>query len=588
MRKIFIYILMATALVGCNDALNLLPEDELVVETTFTNYSNFKTYAWGFYSAFEGYALAPVNREWDADLMLRSNDNQWSSWIWRLVTVPTTSSDYSDPYTRIRRVNLMLDNIDGSALTEDEKKHWRSVGYFFRAYNYFDLVKKYGDVIWLEHSITESSEELKAARTPRNEVTQSMLENLTYAVENIKTDGEGDNTVGVDAVRALLARFGLFEGTWRKYHSLGDESKYLEAAKNAAKNLIDKYPNLHDNYDEVFNSESLKGVEGIILYKEYVTGQQTQYLTSRHRNSAGNWDLTKKAADMYLLIDGQTRWTSTLFDGDHDPYDEFRNRDRRLYFTVVPPFKVNTVPVGQNSSEWEHTGNAKHREYIDIMETLSDDNHKTLPSRNWSGLVVRETPHFRNYNNGQGFNAGHSGYKLFKYFNKYMSVQNQDITDAPVFRMGEVMLNYAEAVYELGEFNQTVADVTINKLRARGGVAPLTVGAEPNDPTRDQAIAPTLWEIRRERAIELMGEGYRFDDLRRWKKMDYTEEEKLGRWVNNADYGNRLKIQDGAEEGYVVVHGKPTGGSFPDYYYLYPIPSNEIVLNPNIKQNTDW
>ncbi|UNY97922.1 RagB/SusD family nutrient uptake outer membrane protein [Zhouia spongiae] len=588
MKNIYIILLAAIVFAGCSkDTLEQLPKDELVVETTFTSYSNFKTYAWGFYNTFPGYNLTPVNQEWDGDLMLRSNNNGMSNWIRQLISVPTTDDSYSGPYSRIRRVNLMLDNIEESELTEDEKKHWRSVGYFFRSYEYFDLLKKYGGVIWVENALTESSEELYATRTPRNEVAQNILDNLSYAVANIKTEGDGPNTIGIDAINALLSRFGLFEGTWRKYHQLGDETKYLTAAANASKKLLDKYPILHNNYDEVFNSESLADISGIILYKEYVTAQQTHILTSRHRNSAGNWDLTKKAADMYLLTDGETRWTSPLFVNDQDPYTEFRNRDRRMYFTIVPPFKVNTVPIGQNSLEWEHTGDVNHREYIDLMETLSDDNRKTLPSMNWQGLIVRESPHFRQFNNGQGFNAGFTGYKLFKYFNKYLRIQNQDITDAPIFRIGEVMLNYAEAMYELGDFDQTVADITINKLRARGGVAPLAVGAEPNDPTIDVSVNPTLWEIRRERAIELMGEGYRFDDLRRWKKMDYTDEEKLGRWVNNADYGNRLTIQNGASEGYVTIHGVPPGG-FPDYYYLYPIPSNDLVLNPNLEQNPGW
>ncbi|MCH5684866.1 RagB/SusD family nutrient uptake outer membrane protein [Niabella sp. W65] len=96
--------------------------------------------------------------------------------------------------------------------------------------------------------------------------------------------------------------------------------------------------------------------------------------------------------------------------------------------------------------------------------------------------------------------------------------QSADINDCPVFRMGEILMNYAEAQFELGQFSQAIANATINKTRARGEVAPLNISAIPNDPTRDPAVDPVLWEIRRERAVELMGEGFRFDDLRRWKK----------------------------------------------------------------------
>ncbi len=126
--------------------------------------------------------------------------------------------------------------------------------------------------------------------------------------------------------------------------------------------------------------------------------------------------------------------------------------------------------------------------------------------------------------------------------------------------MGEVLVNVAEAKYELGEFNQAVADATINKLRARGAVAPLQLSAIPDDPQRDAAIMPALWEIRRERAIELMGEGFRFDDLRRWKKMDYAMAQKLGRWIKKGTdvaADAKIPILNNATEGYIAYEGVP-------------------------------
>lgn len=586
MKKISKLLLLPliTLFASCEDFLEQVPKDQMVIETTFTSYSNFKTYAAGFYETFPGYADRDMGMDWSSDMMLLSYYGYMDDWIEGIITVPTESSDYTNPYARIRRINIMLDNVDNAAkLSELEKAHWKSVGYFFRAYEYFQLVKKYGDVFWVDHTLTDSSQELFQPRTPRNTVASNILADLQYAEEHIKVDGDGPNTINRSVVRALISRFGLFEGTWRKYHGLGDEAKYLNACKNAASSLMKEFTQLMPNYDLIFNSESLKGAPGILLYKQYETGELTHSITSRERNSAGNWDLTKKAADMYLMQDGKTRWETPAFN-DKDPYDEFRNRDLRMLYTITPPFKVSVY----NTTEWNYDPNPKYREYIDLMSTISDAQHKALPSRNWAGVVLKETPHFRYSNNGQGFNVSCTGYKLFKYYNDLLRVQNVDISDFPIFRMGEVLLDYAEVMYELGEFNQTVTDLTINKLRARGKVAPLVVGSEPNDPTRDATVDPTLWEIRRERAIELMGEGRRFDDLRRWKKMNYTDVEKLGRWVNNADYGNKLKIQNNAAQGYVVIHGTPPN-IWPDYYYLYPIPSNEIVLTDGvIEQNPGW
>ena len=166
-------------------------------------------------------------------------------------------------------------------------------------------------------------------------------------------------------------------------------------------------------------------------------------------------------------------------------------------------------------------------------------------------------------------------------------ISSADINDGPIFRMGEVLCNYAEAKFELKEFNQNIADITVNKLRARGGVAPLNTMSIPMDPTRDPTVDPVLWEIRRERAVELMGEGFRFDDLRRWKKMDYTLEQKLGSWIVGSAHNNKIPILNGSAQGYISYLGVPPS-PFPEYYYFYPIPSNQIVINPEIKQNPGW
>lgn len=599
MKKIFIPFLVLSSLFisSCDkDYLTEVPEDQLVKTNTFTNYNNFKTYAWSFYSVFNPYNLANQDSEFHGDLFLNSNSKNItdvSNWIRNNQTIPATSTDYSNPYANIRRVNIMLDNVDkATELTQLQKNHWRSVGYFFRAIEYFNLVSKYGDVIWIENELNDLSAELYAPRTPRNEVTKNILNNLLYAEANIFPTGDGPNTVGVGAVRALISRFGLFEGTWRKYHNLSDADIYLKACVNASEKAMASYPTLMTNYDLEFNSESLLNAPGIILYKNYADTQATHILTSRHRNSAGNWDLTKKAADMYLLKDGKTRWDSPLFpaNGDQDPYTEFRNRDRRMLYTILPPFKVTpTGPGAPNSAlTWTYDADPKNREYIDLMATLSDAKHKTLPAIQHQGQVLKQSPHFRLFANGQGYIAGQTGYQLFKFYNNILQVQNVDNSDAPIFRIAEVMINYAEAKYELGEFNQAIANSTINKLRARGGVAPYIIGQEPSDPSRDPSVNPVLWEIRRERAIELMAEGFRFNDLRRWHKMDYTQTEKLGRWIVRSDYGNALTVLDGGTAGYVTVQGPPPAGGFPEYYYLYPIPSNEIVLNPNLVQNPGW
>lgn len=578
----------ALLLHSCQGRLDLQPKDQLTEKTTFTQYDNIKAYAWQFYEVFPAYSSAYVNKEYDSDLFMNANPSGESNWIWQRITIPSAADDYKDPYARIRAVNVMLDNLDKSPVSAADKDHWRSVGYFFRAFSYANLVNKYGDVQWVETALSDGdADQLYGKRTPRAEVTQKVLDQLQWAEAHIKPAGDGPNTINVHVVRALISRFGLTEGTWRKYHNLGDPLPYLRASADAAAKLVKDFPLLNPNYDLDFNSESLAGVPGILLYKQYEQTQVSHSLASLGRNSAGRWDLTKKAVDMYLMTDGQTRWTSSLFAGDKSPYTEFRNRDKRLYFTVPPPFKVL---VNHPSMNWQPTANPGDQEYFPVMAAISGPKNKTLPTLNWQGLVVRQEPHFADDNQGQPFNVTYTGYRFYKFSNKIQMIQNLDVNDAPIFRMGEVLINYAEAKYELGEFDQAVADLTVNKLRARGGVATLQIAAIPDDPTRDVTVTPILWEIRRERAIELMGESFRFDDLRRWKKMDYAVQQKLGRWIKKGvDVGASapIPILGGAAEGYIAYEKVPPS-PFPDYYYLYPIPSNQTVLNPNLVQNPGW
>jgi len=592
MKKSILHIGLVLALglstTSCSKLLELSPEGTLTENTTFTSYSNFVAYSWQFYGTFPGYSNSVPNSEVNSDLFALANANATSDWLWNRIVTPSSSSDYNTPYNNIRTINIMLDNIDKpNQLTDTEKKHMRSVGYFFKAFHYIDLLNKYGKAIWVEKALTDGDDEILYGNTSsRDEIANKIIDMLKYAEENVKPNGDGANSINTHVVLALTSRFGLREGTWRKYHGLQQAEIYLRASAEASQKLITAIPDLHPDYDELFNSESLASNKEVLLYKQYEVNQITHSLASLARNSSGRWDLTKAAVDLYLLKDGQTRYTSPMFDGDTDPYKEFRNRDTRLYFTVPPPYK--TI-VNHPSYTWAHTTNPADREYIDLMNSLSIPTRKTLPTVNWQGLVLVQEPHFVDYNLGQPFNVTYTGYRFYKFSNKIKMLQNEDINDAPIFRMGEVFLNYAEAKFELGEFDQTIVNSTINKLRARGQVSPLQISNIPNDPTRDSNASPILWEIRRERAVELMGEGFRFDDLRRWKKMEYATKRKIGRYITkgiDVPQNSIIPILNAASTGYIAYEEQAP--AFPEHYYLYPIPSAEIVLNNNITQNPGW
>lgn len=597
-NKRFIYlqvIFILLLLTACSsDFLDKYPLDKLTEETAFITNENFKTYAWGLYEYFDGfptdggYTPACLAREFDSDNIIQARLGYESDYAYQKKVIPATSSKWDFSY--IRRVNILLHNIDKSSMSDKDKEHWRSVGYFFRALRYFDLVKDYGDVPWIDKVLSDNDTILFSQRTPRAIVTSNMLSDLKYAEQHIKSNGDGANTINKNVVRALISRFGLFEGTWRKYHGLPGGDVYLQACVEASIPLLEDFPSIMSSYDDVYNSEELVGQPGIILARQYATSQATHSITRVIRSSSWYADVTKDAVDSYLCTDGRPISTSAVYEGDRDVYAQFRNRDRRLYFTVTPPYKVVITGPAGTSFTWDYTNSPKDREYIDLMARLSPATGKRLPVSNYVGYTVNMMPHFRNYPNGQGFLVTELGFYYWKYYNRHvdnMSLLSSTI-DFPVFRIEEVMLNYAEASFELGTFNQSIADATINKLRIRANVGGMRI-SDINasfDLNRDPTVDPVLWEIRRERRVELLGDGFRFSDLKRWKKGEYFNKQPLGVWIKNSDFGNKIKIYGGGNEGYVEFFALPKG--WLEKYYLEPLPTREIALNPKLSQNPGW
>lgn len=575
--------------------LEVYPKGQQTEATVFTTYDNFKTYAWGLYNVFFGYTYDTgqtdeiFRGDFESDNMIKGLSGYEGQWAYQKAKATDEAKEWD--YDYIRRVNLMLDNIDGSQMNDTEKEHWRSVGYFFRSYKYFQMLSRFGDIPWVENALKEDSPELYGKRDNRDLVASNILSNLKYAETHIGAD-DGKNTIGISVVQALISRFALFEGTWRKYHGLSDAETYLKECVRASEEVLKVYPNVHPQYDELFNSESLDGVTGIILYKAYETGQLMHGLTRMVRTGESYIEATKDAVDSYLCTDGRPVSTTTSrYGGDKEIYGQFRDRDYRLYLTICPPYMVKKEN-GPSTADWKYTDDAQDREFIDLLATISGETYHRLPSSNFKGFTVQGQPHFKNQNWGQGWNASQMGFWVWKYYNTHTVATNANgvnTTDAPLFRVGEVMVNYAEAMCELGKFDQTAADKSINKLRARGHVAKMTVEdiTDDFDTARDPSVPALLWEVRRERRVELMGEGFRLDDLRRWKKGDYVNKRPLGVYVTGASAKN-LKVTGGPsnDEGYVYFFDAPLG--WQEHYYLYPLPLKQLALNTNLEQNPVW
>lgn len=552
-------VALSFGLVSCNDDfLEVYPRDTQTEATAFVTADNFETYAWGLYSIFGGYSDDTLGDDKNGGNLVSNAAGGESDWAMGRYKAPSSGGDWD--FSFIRRCNLMLDHIDGSQMNEDEKKHWRAVGLFFRSHRYFQLLQKFGDVPWIEHVLSTDSEELYYPRDSRDMVAANILRDLKQAAADIREGGNGNNTVNTDVVNTFLSRFALFEGTWRKYHGLQDADTYLQAAADAALAVINtgKY-SVNPSYDALFNSEDLTGAASIILFRQYTGGELGHNYTRRIRTGELTFEATKDLVDSYLCSDGKPISTSDVFEdapGEEGKdrlreYDRFRNRDRRLYVTIVPPYNENM----------SDSKDSEYKVMLDDADNASWTGTKRLPMTNFKGQVCNSQPNLMESSNFTNWGKTHMGFCMWKYYNTTTpstTANSDNTTDAPIFRYEEVLLNYAEAMCELGKFDQAVADRTINLMRRRPScnIADMDVDAiaaagRSWDPALEtggyynRAADPVLWEIRRERRLEFVGEGFAFRDIRRWKIADLVLNKRpQGAWIDRNVYGGNLTLQD--------------------------------------------
>lgn len=640
MKKYILICLLCipvTLLTGCDDSfMNYMPKTNPTEETAFVSYDNFKTYSWGLYGIFSNNQmkqfidvsadrLTMADGDFQANYLCKSDGSnvQNNNWQWNNIT-PSINADDGWNFDYIRRVNILLRNIDGSQMTDAEKDHWRSVGYFFRSYRYYDLLARYGDVPWLEDVVSdEDTDILYGPRTPRDEVAANILRDLKFAETHIKTDGDGQNTINQATVRALMSRFCLFEGTWRKYHNLAGGDTYLAECERVSEELLSKYPSIAPRYTDVWSSDDLGKVDGIILYKECLPDLIMSTFPRHERGGSQKYGLHARTIGRYLCQDGKPVSVSSQYEGKGATAtmnDEFKNRDFRLYWRCIPPYKTkigNGVAVtDENQNDWwDDSMNSKDRYYIDYMNNVvnKDDPYHQFPMRTWQPQFLSRVPMVQTSKYSWGPMRNYSGYYLYMTYSTYNEQAIQAggryaVSDCPIFHIEEIMLNYAEVEFELSKFNQGIADQTINKLRARAHVAPMTVAdiTADFDPERDPAVDPVAWEIRRERMAELMGEGFGFYDIRRWKRADYFMNQRpLGARVaadetdeyfgNGSIFIKESDVNPAAsvfpeDVGRVVCVGDfmQQGKGWKDIYYLNPIPQKQLTLNDKLEQNPGW
>jgi len=601
-RIIYVILILGLFLHACD--LYEAPESSVGKDAIFSSESGLNTYAYSFYNMLpSGSDLNQI----EIDLVDFGAINNINTFITKNAFSETNSGGWS--WSNLRNINYFIVNCTNEKVPQAVRNHYIGIARLFRAFFYYDMVTRFGDVPWIDKPLALEDEELYAPRDSRELVMENVYKDLEFACNNITTTTDATGSLVTKWVAyALASRIALFEGTFRKYHNLSlttsadtwlqrvvTMSEYL--MNNSGKKLYTG-AGTKKSYRTLFTSDSPVTDEVLMAICSSATLGVLHHANWKWTSPTyGNrFSMIRPFINTYLQIDGtpytdRTGWQTETF------YDECQNRDYRLAQTIRTP-------------------------------GYTRDGTATAPD--FSGYV-------------------RTGYQPIKLCLDGKSYDNAALnTNAlPLFRYAEILLNYAEAKAELGTLTDADWAKTVGALRARAGI---TGGISAKPATADTYFQstyfpsisdPSLLEIRRERGIELCLEGFRFNDLRRWKcgnlllmswkgmylpalnvPMDldksgtydvifYTSTDGLaaakaltGDWNKAKSTCATIYVETGAGSAKQLQLVEKVAGA-PGYYltwdvpneykrvwgdkqYLYPIPPSVIVKNPNITQNKGW
>lgn len=592
MKRIIIALAVAvTCLTSCDDMLNKYPKSELTPETYFRNETDLMLFSNPLY-----------NNLLDKNVWGHQSDQYLQSNLSSLLQggtsrqVPVSGGGWS--WSNLRRINILLGNINNCS-DEKVRNKYIGVGKFFRAKFYFDMVKTFGDVPWIDKELGSSDAQLYAPRDNREVVLTHMLEDIDEAIEYLPKDVTPYRLNRWSALM-LKADFCLFEGTFRKYHQgrmtfEGNSAEYyLDLAAKAAEEVMNSglyslysTGKPEEDYVNLFAKEDAN-VQEYILARKYSSTVQVFHDATGYifMASHGKPGMNKKIVDSYLMRDGsrftdKEGWQTMQFAA------EVEGRDPRLAQTIrTPGYKMINSRV-KTSVDFSTTVTG----YQPVKFAMSADNEKA----------------FQN---------------------------NQSTNDLPIYRYAEALLIFAEAKAELGTLTQTDLDNSINLLRKRVGMKDMVLTTCNSNPDVNYLLNPeygyshisgdnagVIAEIRRERTVELAQEGNRrWDDLLRWREGmcnaqpiygqyfphlgafdidgddvydiylydDTMDPKKSGvdkeKWVK---VGTDNYLSNGTS-GYLEPFQNITRSFNEERDYFYPIPIGERTKNHNLTQNPGW
>lgn len=577
---------------SCSDFLDREPITKPEAGNFLTGAIQVENYINGLYMtlpSFSKFGLGVRSEEKNSDNIiaekydarLHGQNNQFSG-----------ASDWQTGYQNLRKVNYFFHNYKVPEAQENEDVlSLKGEAYFLRAYWHFDLLKKFGsipvmDAFWDENATIAG---LQIPAKTRNEVARFILSDLVEAKNLLHSRGKYSGIrINKEAAMVLAMNVALYEGTWEKYNSSDDfasstnESNYfLGEVINWGNELfgcgIDLYKtgqNPGDAFAALFNSKDLSGMGEVLLWRKYSSDEGVFHdvngnLKAGVVDSEGAAGITQSLVDNYLNADG------TFIDPTNEKFKDFKEtfegRDPRLIQTVMNEgAKFASATTATPMHLEEYTDEKKNT--ISPPKLAGDGNTRSL-----TGYHIR-----------LGIDT--------------TFVSGNGETALPIIRYAEGLLAYAEAAAELEMWSDDIANKTLKALRERAGVKYLAPAKDANFTDFGYTLTPVLQEIRRERRSELALQGFRLDDLMRWKadklivgkrgKGAYVGDESILFKSYSPDNQKRIRERLTLDDN---KWADPMAGTLPSGYqfhadrdYLLPIPPSELELNKKLKQNPKW
>lgn len=549
MKKINLLIAILTAGIffTCCNKLDLKPESQF----NDADYWNTETDLLNACNRL--YELLPGN--WidnRGDDNVNQNANATSNGAW---VIPNTSGEWNDRYKEIFTANNILEKGVKAKVTDVIKNRYFAEARFFRAYAYFQLVQKYGDVPLVLRTLDITSEELMMPRTPRADVMKTIYEDLDFAATWLPTRAALTTAqwgrVMKSTAWGLKARVALYEGTREKFRNETGWQTHLQAAIDAANQVMTQGHTLFADYGKLFvkDGEGPNNRESIFV-KLYGVSSANVILGHNFSRDLENGRIavTRNLVRQYLYTDG------------------------------LPAFNTNNTPVATPSPLF--VPEATEPAYNTVLDNR-DPRLAFTVFRN--GETAYKGPWVPTTSLGS-----RSGFASKKGFNlEDWTINSSATTDRILMRYAEILLILAEAKFELNEsISDADLNLTVNALRTRAGMTVKLTNAfvtANNLSMRD--------EIRRERTVELALEGFRYDDLIRWKTAETVlPKDLLGAKYIAADWpgtnASTLKLNS---DNVVIAEAASTRKFQANRDYLYPVPLNEISTSgKNVTQNPNW